>query len=70
MVCFLVGNCQTDPGLVIWKGPRSEIPNGSEVRAPNGVCVGNFRSDLGSVMWWDIWLEAPMDLSSGMGSGD
>ena len=64
MMCFLVENYQTDPGLVIWTGPRSEIPNESEVGAPNGVFVGNFWSDPGSVMWWDVWLEAPMDLSS------
>ena len=66
----MVGNYQTDPGLVIWTGSRSEIPNGSEVGAPNGVCVGIFRSDPGLVMWWDVWLEAPMDLNSAMGSGD
>ena len=59
-----------DPGLVIWTVPRSEIPNGSEVRAPNGVCVGNFRLDPSSVMWWDFWLEAPMDLSSAKGTGN
>ena len=54
VVCFLVGNCQMDPGLAIWTGPRSEIPNGSEVGTPNWVCVGNFWSDPGSVMWWDV----------------
>ena len=70
MACFLVGKYQTDPGLVIWMGPRSEITNGSEVGAHNGVCMGNFWSDPGSVMWWDVFLEAPMDVSSAMGSGD
>ena len=68
MVRFLVENCQMDPGLVIWTGPRSEIPNGREVWAPNGVCVGNFWSEPDWVMWWDFWLEAPMDMSSAMGS--
>ena len=28
--------CQTNPGLVIWTGLRSEIPNGCELRAPHG----------------------------------
>ena len=55
---------------MIWMGPRLEIPNGIDVGAPNGVCVGNFWSDPGSVMWWDVWLEAPVDLSSAMGSDD
>ena len=59
-----------DPGLVIWTAPRSEIPNECEVRAPNGVCVGKFWLDPGSVMWWDVWLENPLYLSSAMGSGD
>ena len=68
--CFLVRNCQTDPGLVIWVGPRSEIPNGYEVGAPNRFFVGKIRSDPVSLMWWDVWLENPMDLSSAMGSGN
>ena len=67
MECYLVGRCLTDPGLVIWMGPGSEIPNGSEFGEPNGVHVGNFWSDPGLVIWWDVWLEAPMDLSSAMG---
>ena len=50
---------QTNPGLVIWTEPRLEIPNGCEIGAPHGVCVGNVWSDPGSVMWWDIWLEYP-----------
>ena len=53
----------------IWTGPRSEIPNGCEVGATNGVFVGNFQSDPVSLMWWDVWLEIPMGLSLVMGSG-
>ena len=57
------------PILVICKGPSSEIPNECEIGALHGVCVGNFWSDPGSMMWWDVWLEDPMDPSSAMGSG-
>ena len=70
MECYLVGNFQMDPGLVIWTGHRSEIPIGCEVGAPNGLYVGIFWSDPGSVMWWDVWFEVPIDLSSAMGSGE
>ena len=57
----------TDPGLVIWAGPRSEIPNGCEIWARYGVCVGNFWSDPGSVMWLDVWLENPNGPKLGFG---
>ena len=56
-----------DPGLVIWTGPRSEIPNGWEIGAPHGVFVGNVWSDPGSVMWRDVWLENPNGPELGYG---
>ena len=37
LVCFLIGKCQTGPGLVIWTGPRSEITNGCEPGHPMEV---------------------------------
>ena len=43
MECFLVGKCQTDPGLVIWTGPKSEIPNGCEIGAPHGGILGGIE---------------------------
>ena len=57
MESFFVGKFQTDPGLVIWTGPRSEIPNGCGIGAPHVLCVGKFWSDPGLVMWRDVWLE-------------
>ena len=54
-------------GLVIWTGPKSEIPNECEIGAPHGVFVEMFWSNPNSVIWQDVWLENPNGPELGYG---
>ena len=49
------GKCRMDPGCVIWKVTWSEIPNGCELGASDGVLLGNFQLNTGSEMWAGFW---------------
>ena len=39
----MVGKYKTDLGLVIWTGPKLEIPNRCEIGAPHGGFLGEIR---------------------------
>ena len=53
----LVRKCGMDPGLDIWTGTWSKIPNGCKLRASDGVFLVNFQLYLNSEMWKRFWLE-------------
>ena len=48
-----------EPALVIWKGTWSEILNGCELRAAEGVFLVNSQLDPDSEMWKEFWSEIP-----------
>ena len=42
---------------MIWKGTLSEILNGCELSASDGIFLGNFQLEPNSEMWKEFWLE-------------